>query len=340
MSEGAHTPTPIGAPVRRFLLRPHQLVSDITPTADVFVLAPIGVPRVDVAAWRLEVAGLVERPLTLSFDDILQFPKQELRAFHQCAGDPRRPTFATRRITNVIWGGIDLARVLAGVTIKPGASLLWASGLDHGEYAGQMVDAYVKDVPLDEAISEAFLAYELNGAPLSAEHGFPLRLVMPGYYGTNSVKWLSRLELADGRPQGLFTTKLYNDPVPPSAEQPAGGSRPVWRTAPESVIVSPQPGQQLSDDEVQIWGWAWAHRSVRQVEVTIDGGRTWRIATLGQPSQRSWQRFHLSWIPEESGPAVLMSRATDLNGEVQPQENARNAIYNVTVDVVAKKGEG
>ena len=331
----ADTPMSPSTPVRRFPLRPHQLVHEVTPTSDVFVLAPLGIPQVNAATWELQVVGLVERPLVLSFDEILKFPKRELKAFHQCAGDPRQPTLPTRRISNVIWGGIELARVLSRVEVRPDATFLWACGLDHGVYADTPVDSYVKDLPLNAAISDALLAYELNGEPLSPEHGYPLRLVMPGYYGTNSVKWIYRLELARARAQGLFTTKFYNDPVSPSDQRSASASRPVWQTAPESVIVSPEPKKQLSGAVVEIWGWAWAHRGVRQVEVSVDGGRTWRLAELGEATERSWQKFRLQWRLENQGPAVLMSRAVDRAGEMQPRDGARNAIHAVAVEVIA-----
>ena len=322
-------------PVRRFPLRPHQLVHEITPASDIFVLAPLGVPQVDVATWRLNVTGMVECPRIFSFDDILKFPKRELRAFHQCAGNPRRPTFPTRRITNVIWGGIELAAVLDLVGVKPDASFLWAAGLDHGVYADTPVESYLKDSPLPDAIKDGFLAYELNGAPLGPEYGYPLRLVLPGFYGTNSVKWLHRLELADARAQGVFTTMFYNDPIAPSEQAPLGGSRPVWRIAPESVIVSPAPNERLSGSSQEIWGWAWAHSGLQKVEVSVDGGQSWQLAELGPAVQRSWQKFRLRWRPEASGSAVLISRATDRNGEAQPQDGARNAYHPVAVEIAA-----
>ena len=165
-------------------------------------------PEVNVADWRLGIIGLVERPVTRSFDDISKLPRQTLQAFHEYAGDPRQPRVATRRISNVVWGGVPLSRVLSkyAVAIRPQASYLWAGGLDRRVYRETPVGSYVKDLPLDEVLAHAFLAYELNGAPLMPEHGYPLRLGMPGYYGTNSVKWVCRLELADARSESLFTT--------------------------------------------------------------------------------------------------------------------------------------
>jgi DMSO/TMAO reductase YedYZ molybdopterin-dependent catalytic subunit len=326
------TPLSPATPVRRFLLRPHHLIHELTPTPDVFVLAPLGVPRVDISTWRLDVAGLVEHPLSFSFEDIRKLPKRELRAFHQCAGDPRQPKLPTRRIANVVWGGIDVATVLDLAGIKPEATFLWAGGLDHGVYAETPVDSYVKDSPLQDAMQSGFLAYELNGAPLGAEHGYPLRFVLPGFYGTNSVKWLGRLELADARAQGVFTTKFYNDPVEPGE---GGGSRPVWKVAPESVIVSPAPKERLSGARLDIWGWAWAHDGIQQVDVSVDGGRSWTPAELGPAVERSWQKFRLAWKPQSSGAATLMSRATGRDGAMQPESGARNACYTVAVEVAA-----
>ena len=179
------------------------------------------------------------------------------------------------------------------------------------------------------------LAYELNGAPLPAEHGFPVRLVVPGYYGTNSVKWLWRLQLADRRAEGLFVSKLYND-VRDAAEIAAGqpARRPVWAMAPESIIVAPAPDAIVARGEtVEIWGCAWSFRSVTRVEISADGGATFHTATLEPRHGWSWQRFSMSWQPEESGETLLSVRAIDCNGTAQPFDGARNAIHSVKVDV-------
>ena len=329
----SETPLSPSAPVRRFPLAPHQLVDELTPVRDLFVLAPLGVPQVEVAAWRLEIAGLIDRPRVFSFDDLRRLPKRELQAFHQCAGDPRKWDLPTRRIANVVWGGVDLASLLGEAGVQRGATFLWSYGLDHGTYRGTPVESYVKDLPLHEVpVTEALLAYEVNGQPLPPEHGYPLRLVVPGFYGTNSVKWLYRLELADRRADGLFTTHLYNDPLPATAANPHGGSRPVWEVAPESVIVSPRPNACFSNELVEIWGRAWARSGIAAVEVSADGGETWHEAELSNETQHAWQKFRLAWWPgQRRGPVVLQSRATDRNGVVQPAAGARNAIYSVSV---------
>ncbi|HZU90031.1 MAG TPA: molybdopterin-dependent oxidoreductase [Stellaceae bacterium] len=334
IESGQDTPTPsFAAPmdpahyVRRIALEPHRTSEAVTPQRDLFVLAHLGVPRVDVARWRLDIAGLVERPLTLSFDDIRRLPARQVESFHQCAGAPRRPDLAARRIANVVWSGVDLAALLRSCGVRAAARFLWAYGLDHGEYDGVAARWYVKDVPMARlAEGGVLLAYAVNGEPLTPEHGFPLRLIVPGYYGTNTVKWLWRLELAEQRAAGPFTTVLYNDPLP------SGGTRPVWEAPPEALIVMPAPGL-LAADTVEIWGWAWAAAGIARVEVSADGGATWSQAQVEPRRQWSWQRFAFVWRPERKGRFTLMARATDMRGAVQPMEKARNAVHTVTVTV-------
>jgi DMSO/TMAO reductase YedYZ molybdopterin-dependent catalytic subunit len=323
-------------PVRRFPTRPHQLVERITPREKVFVLAPLGAPEVNADAWRLRIDGLVDRPIILQFSDLLEMPKRTMEAFHQCAGDPRAWDAPTRRITNVLWGGVDLAPLLKMAGVQPQARFVWSYGLDSGNYFATHVDAYLKDLPLHEVEDRGvLLAYELNGEPLTREHGFPLRLVVPGFYGTNAVKWLHHIQLADERAKSLFTTTLYNDPTPPTDAEPQGGTKPVWHVAPESVIVSPAPHTRIVAASFQIWGWAWSGADVAHVDVSTDGGVTWRHADLEPRTGVSWQKFSYSWHPDRNvREAILMSRATDRAGLTQPLSGARNAIHTVKTTIV------
>jgi DMSO/TMAO reductase YedYZ molybdopterin-dependent catalytic subunit len=323
-------------PLRRFPVRPHQLIERVTPLENLFVVAPLGAPDpIDMQTWELRIDGLVERPTVLTFNDLLQLPKREMQAFHQCAGNPLRWDFPTRRITNVVWGGVDLTLLLRLAGVRTEARFLWSYGRDSGVYLNESIDEYIKDLPL-EAVEPcgALLAYELNGVPLPIEHGFPLRLVVPGHYGTNSVKWLKRLRLENERCPGFFTTTLYNDPTPPTDALPAGGTRPVWGSAPESIIVSPEPNAKLSANTVEIWGWTWAQNEISAVSVSTDAGASWQSADLEPRRGYSWQRFSLLWHP--NGPprqTQLMSCATDCKGEVQPSSGARNAIHCVAVSI-------
>jgi len=311
---------------RRIPLAPHQLLERITPQDDLFVLGHVGIAHVDVKSWSLSIDGLIGRGATFSFDQLRQLPKKEIEAFHQCAGYPNNPRIATRRVGNVVWGGADLKALLGDLGLSPDARFLWSYGCDGGEYDGIKSDLYLKDCPLDRIMAgDALLAYEINGEPLNAEHGFPARLVVPGFYGTNSVKWLSRLHIADRRADGPFTTRLYNDP----AEN--GATRPVWQIAPESLIVSPAPDAEVRAGPIEIWGWTWADGGVAAVEISTDSGQTWRAAELEKQRSRSWQKFQASWHPEGTGSVVLVSRATDSHGEAQPPAAWRNSIYAVQV---------
>lgn len=241
---------------------------------------------------------------------------------------PRRPDLAARRVANVVWGGADLAEVLRRCGIRPEARYLWAYGLDRGDYDGVSAERYVKDMPLTRlAEGGVLLAYEVNGEPLMPEHGFPLRLIIPGYYGTNTVKWLWRIELGEQRPAGPFTTELYNDPDPSG-----DGTRPVWEAPPEALIVAPAPGP-LAAASVEIWGWAWAAAGVVRVEVSVDGGDNWSPARVERRRQWSWQRFAFDWRPNGTGSFTLAARATDTRGAVQPMSKARNAVHTVTVAI-------
>jgi DMSO/TMAO reductase YedYZ molybdopterin-dependent catalytic subunit len=122
---------------------------------------------------------------------------------------------------------------------------VWSTGADYGEFGGVSVETYVKDPPVNRVKSDALVAYEMNGAPLAPEHGFPARLVVPGFYGTNSVKWLTRMTLAEARAPGPFTTRWYNDPVEDDRASARGRTVPVWAIAPQSVIVAPAPTRPL-----------------------------------------------------------------------------------------------
>jgi DMSO/TMAO reductase YedYZ molybdopterin-dependent catalytic subunit len=310
---------------RRVPLLPHQMTSKLTAQRDLFVLAHVGIPRVDASAWMLRISGLVRKPASFTFDEIRKMPKIEVESFHQCAGYPSNPTIATRRVGNVVWGGVDLKTLLEPLGILPEARFLWSYGLDYGEYDGIRSGPYLKDCPLDRLQGGGILlAYEINGEALDAEHGFPLRLLIPGFYGTNCVKWLSRVHLAGARADGPFTTLLYNDPD-------GAGTRPVWQVAPESVIVSPAPDSQVGPRDVEIWGWAWADSGVSTVEISVDGGQSWRAAELEPRSGWRWQKFRTVWDAGSEGEAVLMSRAIDRQGKMQPASDWRNSVYAVKV---------
>ena len=322
--------------VRCVRLSPHETTDAVTATEDLFVFAHLGVPRIGPARWSLSIDGLVGRTCSLGLDALRARPKRTVEAVHQCCGNPREPTVPTRRVANLRWGGADLATLLDELGVDPRARFLWSYGLDGGDFAGTPCDWFVKDLPLARlAAGDVLLAYELNGAPLPPEHGFPVRLVVPGYYGTNSVKWLWRLHLAERRAEGPFTTALYNDSL--GAADVAAGlppRRPVWAIAPESIIVTPASDAVVTAGvPVEIWGWAWSFRGVATAEISIDNGRSYARAALEQRRGWAWQRFSLPWRPAGRGEVFLSVRALEVGGAGQPLDGARNSTHTVRVVV-------
>jgi len=317
-------------PVIQNRVTPADLGNDVTDDAALFVLAHVGVPEVLESEWALEICGLVDKPVSLSLKDLKRYPQREIEAIHKCAGNPFEPAEPSRQIANVVWRGVDVREILGEAGIDSSATHLWSYGLDFGDFFGNSVTHYVKDLPLSRiAQGDVLIAHSLNGAPLSAEHGFPARLVVPGFYGTNSVKWICRLEVADRRPEGLFTTELYMDRI-------EGGSvKPVWEVEPESMFVFPEAQATLSMTRQRVWGRAWSSGEVSSVEVSFDGGKRWNSAEVTRRAGRAWQTFSIDWMPSTPGTYRLLSRATDIDGRTQPLEGARNSIYSVDVAVEA-----
>lgn len=304
----------------------HTLRERITADAEMFLVTHMGLAEVDPAAWRLGIDGLVSRPLSLTLGDLGCLPRHGFTSVHECAGSPLTPREPKRRVANVRWAGVPLAAVLDRAGVQPQATFVWAAGLEWGSFAGVVGEPYVKDLPLSK-VPDALLATHINDMPLPAHRGAPVRLVVPGWYGTNSVKWLGRLTLADRRAPGPFTTRFYNDPAP-------GGTRPVWGIASESVLVAPAPdaGPLRAGRSTPVWGWAWAERGVQRVEMSDDDGLTWRPARVEPHDGFAWQRFEWEWQPQ-AGKQRLMCRCFDRLGNGQPVDGARNAIHWLDFDV-------
>lgn len=318
----------------RIPLQPHQLTDDVTRREDVIVLCHVGVPHISRSEWSLAIDGLVDRPTRLTFDDLAKLPEHDVMSVHECAGSPLAPQEPKRRVVNVIWSGVRLVDVLAPCGISPRAAYLWSTGADYGEFAGVHIDAYVKDLPLDRISADVLIATKLNGEPVSAENGFPARLIVPGFYGTNSVKWLTRMTLSDRRADGPFTTRWYNDREVNADGTLAEATHPVWSLAPESVIVGPAPGAQLRvGQSCRIWGRAWGDAPISTVRVSLNGV-VLDEAALAPRQQRAWQTFSMYWTPDRTGAFTLASIARDGSGRQQPLAGVRNSVHSVAVVVV------
>jgi len=322
------------ATTTRILTPVSRLTSFVTPTEDVFVVAHMGIARIDVDAWRLAVGGLVDRTLTLTHAELRALPSRTVTSFIECYGNPVEPDVPTRRVGNVVWRGVALRDLLVHAGVSARATHVWLEGADSGTFAGVHSDRYVKDLPLATVLErdDVLVAWEMNDAPLTAEHGFPARAVVPGFFGTNSVKWLTRVTLADARPESLFTTTLYNRKA-----QRDGVSvmEPVREADVHSLIVSPGDGDTVvRGDDVAIAGWAWSAWPVARVEVSVDGGARWRDASLeARREGHAWQRFAVDWRAESPGEHRIQCRATDARGRTQPPRHGRNRIHEVTITV-------
>ncbi|KUJ13726.1 molybdopterin binding oxidoreductase [Mollisia scopiformis] len=304
---------------------PHELTSFITPDSQLFHTIHMGGAIVDLDSYKIVVDGLVKNPLQFSLLELKQFPSKTITAFHECYGSPLNPpTTNVWRIGNVKWTGVPLKCILELAQPFPEAKFVWSDGLDYGSFGGVTTDRYQKDLPIEKAMSdEVLLAYEMNGSPLSRKRGGPVRLIAPGWFGTNMTKWICRISLQAERAGGPFTTKFYNE-VHSSGNREE--IRPVWDVEPNSMIVNPADGAKLQTNEVEVWGWAWSADGIVEVEVSLDEGTTFSNAEIEARKEFSWQRFQYS-ATFPSGSHSLMARATSTSGAQQPVSGRRNHVH-------------
>jgi DMSO/TMAO reductase YedYZ molybdopterin-dependent catalytic subunit len=304
----------------------------ITPVGLHYLLIHYDVPLVDPETWRLEIGGAVERPLTLGLDELRMRPRVELAATMECAGNGRallepRPIsqpWLTEAVGTARWGGVALAPLLEEAGLVGDAVDVVFGGLDRG-IEGDVEQSYERSLPVDEAFeSGAVLAYEMNGAPLPPQHGFPLRLVVPGWYGMTNVKWLSAITVTTEPFAGYQVTAGYR--VRRSEDE---DGRPVTRMRPRSLMAPPGMPDFYSRDRivdagrVVLVGRAWSGRApVARVEVSTDGGSTWADAWINRELEGpwAWYGWSFAWHASQPGAHVLCCRATDEAGDTQPLE--------------------
>ena len=302
---------------------------DVTPLGLHYLLTHYDIPFVDPATWRLEVTGLVEQPLSLSLEGIRSRPSVTHRVTMECAGNGRarllpRPVsqpWLHEAVGTMEWTGTPLSALLREAGLRAAASDVIFTGIDHGVERGTEQD-YQRGLPLDEALcDDVLLAYACNGVPLPPQHGFPLRLLVPGWYGMASVKWLRSVEIVDapfeGYQQNAYRLRQERDELGVA----------VTRIEPRALVVPPGSPDFLSRRrflptgahllEGRAWsGWG----EVTRVEVTSDGGTTWQVAELGAAAGRfAWRRWTFLWTAEP-GLHVISARATDATGRTQPSE--------------------
>jgi DMSO/TMAO reductase YedYZ molybdopterin-dependent catalytic subunit len=322
---------------------------DVTPVGLHYLLVHFDVPAVPVD-WRLEVGGLVERPLSLSFDDLRARRKVTRVVTMECAGNGRarlephvvsQPWLAEAVGTGE-WGGIDLFGLLEEAGIADDAAEVLFTGFDRG-IDGGVEQAYERSLSVADALGgDAVLAYELNGEPLPPQHGFPLRLVVPGWYGMTSVKWLERITVLDKPFDGYQQAQAYRFRV---GEDDTG--YPVTRMRPRALMVPPGVPDFMTrrrfvePGPCRLGGRAWSGLApIAGVEVSADGGSTWAAAQLGSAAgPYAWTGWSFDWQAGD-GDHELACRARDRDGNEQPLEPewnvggyCNNAVQRVAVTV-------
>jgi sulfite oxidase len=304
----------------------------ITPVDAFFVRQHLPRPKIDPAAFRLEVGGRVDKPLRLAIDDLRKLPQHTVVATLECAGNgrsyfrPRIPGMQWTKgaIGNAEWRGPRLREILTRAGAAAPAAWVDCDGADKG--VAKTPD-FIRSIPSRKSYHEAtIVALEMNGAPLTDIHGAPARLVVPGWDGASWIKWLSKITVADQPDSGFYMNPAYRMPKHPV--EPGAAPRPedleiIEGMAVKSFFVAPsENGAKLAMGAVELKGVAWGgeNRIVR-VEVSADGGATWRAAELGTEDRPfAWRLWRSEWRPARPGHHILCCRATDSAGRTQPIE--------------------
>jgi DMSO/TMAO reductase YedYZ molybdopterin-dependent catalytic subunit len=306
----------------------------ITPTGMHYLLVHFDIPDVDAAKWRLAVGGLVSKPMSLTLNEIKKRPVRKIAATMECAGNGRalmspRPIsqpWMVEAVSTARWTGTPLRGVLKEAGLSSEATEILFTGRDRG-VQGDELQYYQRSLSASEASrGEVLLAYEMNGLPLQPQHGFPLRLLVPGWYGMSSVKWLDSIEAIDKSFDGYQMTGMYR-----YSQAADDRGEPVTLMRVRSLMIPPGVPDFLtrtrlvSAGRVRLAGRAWAGRSdVSRVEVSTDGGSTWSDANLGErPSRFAWREWWFSWQARR-GSFELCVRATDTEGNTQPMRHQWN----------------
>ncbi len=292
-------------------------------------------PLVDAATYRLELYGdglagrpTAERPVILSLDDINALPKYRISAFLECTGNGRAlfdiqqgmavpgTPWLLGGIGMATWGGVRLSSVLRLAGLRPEAVDVMATGLDDPFIVDGVDYGRVRrPIPVSKALNDCMLAVEMNGEPLRPDHGYPLRLFVPGWVGIASIKWLGQLEVSTTRLESPWNTTFYRMT---GGDYPAD-SPPLTDVPVTSSFELPWDAVFRAGEQVTLAGRSWSGAAaIERVEVSVDGGETWQTPRLNGPNAKhSWARWEVSWVPRP-GSYELLARATDKLGRTQP----------------------
>ena len=353
MSGGDPTTGPLTSEELQLATRNHgmpleALRYEITPTGLHYLLVHFDIPHVDPETWRVEIGGNVDSPQSLSYSDLTALPATTLPVTMECAGNGRarltpRPVsqpWLIEAVGTALWTGVPLRDVVSAAGIRSDTAELVFSGADSGVQGGEKQE-YERSLPPAEALRpEVLLAYEMNGRPLEPQHGAPVRLLVPGWYGMTSVKWLLGITAVTEPFQGYQQREAYR--YQQDAEDQ--GER-VDRIRVRALMVPPGYPDFLTRTrfveagEVELSGRAWSGSGVvEHVEVGVDG--VWEDAELGAPlGDFAWRGWRYLWRAAP-GEHVVSCRATDAAGAVQPLEQpwnyqgmGNNLVQSVSVSV-------
>ena len=318
----------------------HEHDFDVTPSDRMFIRNNLLTPDVNAAQHQLAVKGLVDKELAFTLEQLRStFPVVTLQGMLECAGSGRTnfnprpsgtPWSGTGGMGCPKWTGVRLADVLRAAGVKSNAAHVAGQGVDPGMVA--TAPAVIRSIPLAKALEEnTLIAWDMNGAPLPKVHGFPLRLVVPGWVGSASTKWLSTLTVLDAPFKGTYMTASYVQPkwpIEPGQKMPAETvSTEAWPV--KSMITSPAPNARFKGtDRIVVRGRAWVGEgSIDRVEVSSDEGRTWQQARLGPAGDRfAWRTFRFEFQPQRFGYQTFLARAWDDRGNSQPFESTWNPL--------------
>jgi DMSO/TMAO reductase YedYZ molybdopterin-dependent catalytic subunit len=313
---------------------PALLGGVVMPNAHFYVRNHFQIPKLDPVTFRLAVGGLVERPLSLSLGDLHNMRSQTLVVTLECAGNGRtlfQPPIAGEKwnlgaVSTAEWTGVPLTEVLDRAGVRASAREVLFSGADGGSLEGHSGPVrFERSLQIDHARdAEGLLAYAMNGEPLPIQHGYPVRLVVPGWYAVASVKWLTDIELIDRPFVGPYQTDKYWYEWERDSQVVR---EPVTLQRVRALITDPTPDQKARCGELAIRGVAWSGAGpIARVEVSV-GGRGWQEARLVSERRRhSWQWWELITRVEEPGTVTLRARATDLAGRTQPESTEWNRL--------------
>ena len=297
----------------------------VMPNAHFYLRNHFHIPRIDSERYRLRVGGLVRQPLTLSISDLHSMPSHSQTVTLECAGngraylEPRVPgeRWELGAVSTAEWTGVRLLELLARAGVQPQAKEVLFRGADDGTVKSeQPAIRFERSLQLDDpSLRDAFVAYAMNGEPLPIWHGYPIRLIVPCWYAVASVKWLTEIELLEAPFQGFFQADRYWY----QWNEGERAAKQVTLQNVRSIISEPGEDQRVPRGMLAIRGMAWSGwASIARVEVSIAGSEWQEARVLGDGVRGSWQRWELLARFEEMGVFRIKSRATDQNGNVQP----------------------